>query len=155
NPPMAIPIVYFPVKVPHVLPGSQPELGMDGVGTTCLEVDTERKFYLDAKLASPLRGPHRLPGGDDAEAIALQWLQETIVEEHPNLLEESGRGQRLDTLVDAIQEDLVIMYRAAGVDADQARALYLHVAFPTGWCPACAVGRTFLEIHHPVPKLDA
>jgi hypothetical protein len=125
---------YFPVEVPPLMPGRQPRLGSDGVGTAYFERDEELADYLAAKTARPVRLPDAAP--DEARAAA--WF-----------------GAPLDEAMRTVQEDLVLMRRAGDAHAAEAVAAYLHVSFPTGWCPECACGRTFLDIHAPVPERHA
>lgn len=50
-------------------------------------------------------------------------------------------------------QDLVVMARRPGQAAHQARAVYLEVENPSGWCPACALGKGFAALHGPVPAI--
>jgi hypothetical protein len=138
---------YFPVDVPPLMPGRQPRLGSEGAGTTCFERDQELSEYLAAKTPAV-----RAPGAAADEARVVDWLRDTIAREHPDV---AIHGRTLDEVMPAVQEDLVVMRRPSDVDAADAIAAYLHVSFPTGWCPDCACGRSFLDIHAPVPERHA
>ena len=136
---------YFPVDVPPLMPGRQPRLGSAGAGTTHLERDDELAEYLAAK-----RRPVRATGSEADEARVLGWLRETMAREH-----RIEPGATLDEAMRGLQEDLVIMRRLDGMEAADAIAVYLNVSVPTGWCPDCACGRSFLDIHAPVPERHA
>jgi hypothetical protein len=137
--------LYFPVDVPPLMPGRQPRLGNEGAGTTCFERDDELPDYLAAKTR-----PVRVSGAEPDERLVLAWLNDTMAREHR--IEPTAP---LDEAVRSLQEDLVIMRRAEKPDAADATAIYLHVSVPTGWCPDCACGRSFLDIHAPVPERHA
>ena len=142
---------YFPVDVPPLMPGRQPRLGGEGAGTTCFERDQELSEYLAAKTKTKTTAV-RVPGAAADEARVGDWLRDTIAREHPAV---AIPGRTLDEAMPAVQEDLVVMRRPSDVDAADAIAAYLHVSFPTGWCPDCACGRSFLDIHAPVPERHA
>ena len=136
--------VYFPVDVPPLMPGRQPRLGSEGAGTAHFERDDELPEYLAAKTS-----PVRMPGAEPDEHRVLGWLNDTMAREH-----RVEPAATLDDAVSRVQEDLVIM-RRAGAEAADAAAVYLQVSLPTGWCPECACGRSFLDIHAPVPERHA
>ncbi len=146
---------YFPVTDPHHMPGIQPRLGDDRVGSTVFEFGDDAEHYLAEKrrLWSGRR-PAALDVATEVRAV-LAWLRATIAAEHPAVLERFARVTSLDEAMLGVQEDLVVMRRAPGDDPAAATAVYLHVSFPTNWCPECALGRTFLELHEPVPALHA
>lgn len=60
----------------------------------------------------------------------------------------------LDDMISSIQEDVVIMARDNGTPAVSARAIYVNVSYPSGWCPPCVCGRSFVSVHAPVPNAD-
>ena len=138
---------YFPVDVPPLMPGRQPRLGSEGAGSTSLERDEELSEYLAAKVRAV-----RAPGAAADEERVAAWLRDTIAREHPDV---AAPGPTLDDAMLAVQEDLVVMRRMGDADAADAVAAYLHVSFPTGWCPDCTCGRSFLDIHAPVPERHA
>jgi dimethylamine monooxygenase subunit A len=145
---------YFPVTDPHHMPGMQPRLGDARVGTACFERDDEADEYLTEKRR--LWSGRRPSSPDAPEARAtLQWLRETIGAEHPDIAARFATVTTLDEAMLGVQEDLVIMRREHDAEPATATAVYLHVSFPTSWCPECARGRTFLELHEPVPALHA
>lgn len=139
-----MPVPYFPVELPHRLPGPQRKLGHLRAGTTCIEIDAALPAYVDAKR---LASVHRFSDTTDDEHCVRAWLRETLGREHPS---HPATAERLDGLVRGIQEDVVIMRRAP---ATAPTAVWLHVAFASSWCPACTLGRSFAEIHAPVPAL--
>jgi len=139
--------IYFPVDVPPQMPGRQPRLGADGAGTTYFERDEELDEYLAAK-----REAVRVLDAAPDEERAAAWLRDALGREHPGTVDGLGA---LDDAVRAVQEDVVLMRRPSGAEAAAAIASYLHVSFATGWCPDCACGRSFLDIHAPVPERHA
>lgn len=141
---------YFPVSVRHAIPGPGYRLGDRRAGSTHIEIDSRYQDYVQQTGAEPGvwesdRSRSRL------EARIRDWLHGIIQHEQPGLVDAS---QSLDDMVDLIQEDLVVMRRAAGADAVHARAVYLNVRYPSGWCPSCATGMSFVRIHAPVPNVN-
>ncbi len=143
---------YFPVTAPHHMPGIQPRLGDERVGTTCFEFDDDEDAYLTQKRR---RWSDRHPAAEPGTDTVLDWLRTTIAAEHPGRVERFAGVTTLHEAMLGVQEDLVVMRRAPGDDPATAAAVYLHVSFPTNWCPECARGRTFLELHEPVPAMHA
>jgi hypothetical protein len=79
-----------------------------------------------------------------ALAAARDWLEQTLQREG----HEAPAGLSLEELAPRIAEDLVILhYPSGGVD----RSLFVHVCFPSGWRPEHILGKSFLQIHAPVP----
>jgi hypothetical protein len=150
---MPRPPVYFPVDVPPRMPGRQPRLGTPDGGQTCIELDDELPEYRAAKTAGG--AGVRVPDAAFDEARAFAWLRETIAREHPGASPRVDAADGLDDAMAELQEDLVVMRAGPLADAAGAMAVYLHVSLPTGWCPECACGRSFLEIHGPVPERHA
>src|ERR1051325_7003584 len=145
---------YFPVDVPHRLPGIQSALGTGDVGDRCIELDAEQPEYRRCKSATT-DAVYRTPydGSREDERRAFEALRRATEAEHspPHAL---ATAADLDELVAEIQEDVVLMRRDTdAVTPGSARAVYLNVCFPTGWCPACMNGRAFTAIHGPVPAL--
>ena len=148
---------YFPVHVPHWMPGPQPRLGTAGAGDRRFELDDESAHYRGEKLrilTAGGYGPFRVASAEAAELDAFAALRAALAAEYPGLRSSVATFASLDDLVRAIPEDVVLMQRRDGEDAAAATASYLNVCFPTGWCPACAAGQDFLRLHGPVPALD-
>jgi len=146
---------YFPVAVSHRMPGEQPGLGAVGVGDQWIERDRQLAEYRDVKQSTP-DAVHRsdYDGSRADEQRALHALRPAIASAYPEAAAEYQRIAGLDELVSRIQEDVVIMRRdPSDASAAKAAAVYLNVCFPTGWCPPCMKGRSFLQIHGPVPAL--
>jgi hypothetical protein len=79
---------------------------------------------------------------------ARHWLEQTLQAEGHAL----PSGLSLAQLAPRIAEDFVILhYPQGGVD----RSLFVHVCFPSGWRPEHILGKSFLQIHAPVPAFDA
>lgn len=145
---------YFPVDVPHRMPGAQSVLGAAAAGARWIERDAELDEYLEAKRRCPIAVERSADARADDERMALDALRRSIVATCPEAVGELAEARDLDALVGTIQEDVVLMRRRSdGATADRATAVYLNVSFPTGWCPPCVVGRSFLQLHGAVPVL--
>lgn len=57
----------------------------------------------------------------------------------------------LDALAGQIQEDLAVM----SIQNDRHKLAALHVCMPGHWAPTEKIGRTFAQIHAPVPQMQA
>ncbi len=60
----------------------------------------------------------------------------------------------LEGLALGLQEDLVLIGPAGTGDVGAGRALWLHVAFPSGWDPGAMAGASFERLHAPVPDAE-
>jgi hypothetical protein len=129
------------------MPGPQPALA-DG---QYIEIDEQLAEYQSTKKKLAERWPpcRAADAGRDERAVAA-WLRERLDSRLIPL--DGNEPPSLDRLVSLIQEDLVIMRKEEGASPDTATACYLNVAFPSGWCPACALQKTFVEIHARVPE---
>lgn len=151
--------LYFPVSAgPPDLAGPYHPLaaGSPG-GAAVFELDRERDHYLATKQAlvvRPGRGPARVAGSaaDAALVRAEQSVRARLAEADPARFA-PGRTARLglDALMLELQEDLAVLQLPAGFSPERARALYLHVCFPSGWSPAQMIGKSFLGLHARVP----
>jgi hypothetical protein len=148
---------YFPVHVPHWMPGPQSRLGTAGVGDLRNELDGESAHYRSEKrrlVAAGVGGSRRIANADaSAERTAAEALRAVLATEWPASAAGAAIAS-LDDVVAAIPEDVVLMQRDPGAAASSGLAVYVNVSFPTGWCPDCALGRDFLAIHAPVPEAD-
>ena len=129
------------------MPGPTLRLGHVAGGDLHVETDAEREEYCRLKLEQFGHWDNAQSRGL-IETNATQWLADTMRRERELPVIASSN---LDTLVADIQEDFVIMHRRPGTSAVQGKAVYVNVAFPSGWCPQCAPGRSFLALHGPVP----
>lgn len=66
------------------------------------------------------------------------------------LLDDTRYVSALDALASQIQEDIAILH-APEPGADQLVAC--HVCAPSGWDPSQKLGKSFVEIHDPVPEM--
>ena len=141
---------YFPVTAKYLVPGPLYRLGEPGAGERYLETDENIENYLRYKRSGAAQsGPSRThPASAVAEQQVAHWLGNTIATE----LHAASPGEDIDAMVSRLQEDLVILCRDPHTAS--ATAVYLNVAFPSGWCPRCALGKDFLAIHAPVPQSD-
>jgi len=145
-----VPLLYTPIQQSYRLPGPTFRLGEPAAGNRRIELDDERDEFLREK---------QLSGGlwrstDDRLRLGTRvqtWLRSAVLRDQPSLAPANGS---LDDLVANIQEDVVFMARDAGSVAASARAVYVNVSFPSGWCPQCVCGKRFLSIHAPVPNAD-
>jgi hypothetical protein len=147
---------YFPVRAEHRMPGPHWALGDPAAGATHLEYDADPEPVLQEKRRLWAGGrtvPDACPAG--TQAGVRDWLRETVRREHPARADRVARGATLADAMLEVQEDLVVMHRPAGAEPADAVAAWLHVSFPTGWCPDCALGEHFVRIHDPVPGLHA
>jgi hypothetical protein len=153
---LAEPRRYFPIAGTYSMPGGQPRLGTSGYGDRYIEADLQLDHYRKAKAAvAACWAPCRASGMEKDERTAAQWLRDKIDRDCPDLLARSGASELalLDDLVSLIQEDLVIMRKSDNASpAAAATADYLHVCFPSNWCPSCILGKTFDGIHQSVPE---
>jgi len=148
---MPSPRIYLPVRDAYAMGDPPLPLGDPRAGEQHIEVDDERDRYLAAKKSAPAATAW---SSDELrmrlQAQVTRWLQSTIDHEHPGLV---GAADCLDSMVAALQEDLVVMHRdSEAMLPAQAKAVYANVSLPSGWCPACRLGQTFLAIHGPVPS---
>ena len=149
--------LYFPVETYG--PGDYEPWRASQVALSefCLDVDAERERYLTHKRSIVQRvgrGPLRVKddGAERAQLEAAKFLRASMLELP------AWRGQsealadmELDELMMQLQEDLVIMQCPAGHAPERARAVYLHVCFPSGWVPARLLGKSFPALHARVP----
>jgi len=72
--------------------------------------------------------------------------------EHSNVLTSENRGSkfRLMDIVEKIREDIVIHRRQGDMDW----TCYVHSCFPNGWTPEQVIGKSFYDIHKPVPGFN-
>ncbi len=132
------------------MPGPMLRLGEPDAGALRVEVDDEREEYVRAKGAAQGIWCSET-ARSQLEGVVCEWLGRSVRAEHPTLL--SG-SESLDELIAKLQEDVVIMHRDPNAPAVAARAAYVNVSFPSGWCPPCTSGRSFVSIHGAVPNVD-
>jgi hypothetical protein len=156
------PALYFPVgSLPRGLAGPYHPLapGSPG-GERVLEIDAEREHYLAAKRAIVARAG-RVPGradgaaADAAVARAEAFVRVKLHEADPKRFDPVQlAGLGLDALMLEAQEDLAVMQLPNALAPARARALYLHVCFPSGWDPARMLGKSFVSLHAHVPYAE-
>jgi len=165
------PARYFPIDLRrgddgvllHPMPGPfeplRADAGRNGdVDGLHFQLDDQRDDYLRRKtglLADASAGPRRLvlDGSEDALERARSFMVDTLRVEHPGLAI-ADADPTLDGIAERVQEDIVVMARPPDESAQRARAIYLHVCFPSGWRPAAVIGRSFVEMHAAVPAHD-
>lgn len=143
---------YLPIRQAYRLPGPLFMLGDPEAGSRRIEVDRELEAYRSAKGSS--RGQWASPDArEQFEQPLRHWLIDLVHDDQPGLL--SGADLSLDELAALIQEDLVLMHRSGPEQpAARSQAIYMNVSFPSGWCPDCLLGMSFLSIHAGVPVAD-
>ena len=119
------------------------------------QIDSRRADYVEHKRRSTFQrsaaGLRACTADGSVHGVVLPWLARTLAGEHPGHFSRGGvEASLLQDVVGSLQEDLVIMHRSD--TAAEARAVYLHVCFPSGWRPEEMVGRTFSAIHDKVPR---
>lgn len=163
---MKAPARYFPVKPgPLRMRASLQQLGTDfGNGAadgSYFQIDDEYDRYLHEKRACSRAGVPRyrrhgwLAGTgsqQQAHEAVLQWMRDTLHREHPQgMARRPGDETYLsayDEITRNLQEDLVVVQRKPeGGD----EVIMAHVCFPSGWRSDRILGRSFMEIHAPVP----
>jgi hypothetical protein len=157
---MALPRpLYFPVKAEPL----RMQAGLFRFGSDFGNGDADRLLFprdmTAAELvagkarvlaAHPARVARSAQSEDEQGALvaAQDWLTRTLEREGHQLTP----GSTLEQLGAQIAEDFVVLHcPEGGVD----RALLVHVCFPSGWRPERILGRSFLEIHAPVPSFGA
>jgi dimethylamine monooxygenase subunit A len=84
----------------------------------------------------------------DALVAARAWLEQTLSREGHAI----PGGLSLEELAPRIAEDFVVLHHPlGGVD----RSVFVHVCFPSSWRPEHILGKSFLQIHAPVPAFGA
>jgi dimethylamine monooxygenase subunit A len=119
------------------------------------QIDGRRPEYVEQRRCSTFQRSagvlHACTADRTAHGVVLPWLARTLSAEHAGYFSRADvEASRLEDVVASLQEDLVIMRRSDA--AAEARAVYLHVCFPSGWRPEEMVGRTFSAIHDKVPR---
>ena len=132
------------------MPGPTLKFGEPESGTQHIEVDAQYDAYVDAKRGTCGHW-HSRELQQQLEPITGIWLARIGEADQPGLL---AGANSLDDMVQRIQEDFVIMHRDPYSSATGARAVYVNASFPSGWCPQCTTGMTFMRIHAPVPNAD-
>lgn len=148
------PARYFPVKATplRMEAGLKPLATPFGNGTRdrlFFQVDAERERYLAAKRRVPDSRHVELTRGRADRLVherVRSWMATTLRHEHPAEPWREGFDS-YRAFAHQVQEDFAVLARASG--AGQAIAVY--VCFPSGWRPEQIAGRSFREIHAPVP----
>lgn len=148
--------MYHPYEQGYsVLPGLYPlghDFGNGEMDKKFFHLDDELPFYRFIKFSA---GDHGQPciatehGGDytwQAREHVLKWMGDQLKQEYPDFKPQGT----LDGLIFQIQEDAAVFQ----VETD--RLVYCHACMPSGWCPSDKIGKSFRDIHEPVPsmKLD-
>ena len=111
------------------------------------QLDRLRDEYLAIKrtVANPRL---EMDLGRDVEALAREFVVRALSRQYPEILAEPrATSASLDEIALAIQEDLAIL----SVRDGRNWLSYLHVCIPSGWRPEDKIGKSFDEIHAPVP----
>ncbi len=98
--------------------------------------------YQQEKLHAFASEPSSCAISDSADLEKIRMSLETLFSQ-PILADVALEGKQLALTV---QEDLVLMHR------DTLEAAW--VCFPSGWNPGEKIGKSFVEIHQPVPGID-
>ena len=148
-------VPYFPVTPRYLVPGPIYSLGHPEAGTCIIDVDEAWPRYRTEKLAlrAAGHGPRRTSAFSAAteRAVAARLRDPTTDAFRGSQGNSASATASLADLLTGLQEDLVVLRRDDKARAASARAVYVDVSFPSGWCPDCAVGQDFLSLHEPVP----
>lgn len=145
-----MPALYTPVDEHYRMPGKTYRLGDAAAGTQRIEIDEQLDEYLDAKRTASGHWESD-DVRDEFESALTSWLAMAVADAEPEL---AAANASLNSMISRIPEDIVFMRKPARTPASCAKAIYVNVAFPSGWCPQCVVGKSFLSIHAPVPVHD-
>jgi hypothetical protein len=135
------------------MPGRFFRLGDELAGATIFEVDSQLELYRQEKENHrPWDNERDRDALTEAERQAVVTRLRRDAAAHAPLRAALKNAQGLDELVALIQEDLVVMRKREDDRAEDARAVYVNVSFPSGWCPPCVRSAGFSEIHARVPE---
>lgn len=135
--------MYHPYRAGYsVLPGLVP-LG----GEPVFQVDEHLEEYLAAKRGIAHQPYHEHQLDRRAMAVICRYMRQRLEREHPRFRPTEDFTQ----MALQVQEDLVIHQFAE--DRDWMAAC--HVSLPSHWRPEEKIGRSFREIHAPVPGMKA
>lgn len=146
------------------MPGRFFSLGDALAGDELFDVDSELERYRRAKatVGAEQRGASWLSDRERRAVLSRLLsaqtscatrapLENASPQPRDPLWAELEKVTDLNELVSLVQEDVVVMRKGAREEASEARAAYVNVSLPSGWCPACLLGQTFIEFHAPVP----
>ena len=164
------PARYFPVKAgPLRMKAGLMRLGTDfGNGAAdgrFFQMDTQYGWYMREKRAvsgagMPRYRRHGVLAETEAQARAhdavLAWLRDTVNRELPAPFPPQLRTEvylsAYDEIARNVQEDLAVVQRTrAGAGAGTDALIMAHVCLPGGWRSDAVLGRSFQQIHAPVP----
>lgn len=135
------------------------DFGNAAVDALHFQLDSQSTHYRDAKQRVFREHPDRLALADDPNArdfldVVGAWMQNRIEAECGLSIDrvgEKGRGFFLELSL-SIQEDFAVLMEAEG---ESDRLVLLSVCFPSGWRPERLLGKSFSEIHAPIPEFEA
>lgn len=154
------------------------DLGNGTQDRLVFQFDSEFPRYRENKLLARAEDLSRYAGWDacpqETMRTVVQFLVEQLAAEHPTLFRLEQRddfvqlhctltgetlafdnsadlGSVFDALVSQVQEDVAIVQLDA---ADNDRVVAVHVTAPSFWNPPSKLGKTFAEVHEPVPGMD-
>ncbi len=155
-------------------------LGFRKLEGNCFEIDSEFPTYREEKGLAGLE--HLKHSGydrfDDIQSVVIQEIIDRLCTEHPDyfyaldsysgtvlyckltneqLIFDKDMNLRsgkyidsLDAIASQVQEDIVVV----SLDGDGDYASAVHVCLPSYFNPNEGIGKSFLEIHGPVPAMD-
>lgn len=146
--------MYHPYEQGYnVLPGLYPlghDFGNGDLDKKFFQLDDQFKLYQSIKYSAENMGQCCI-GSDNqvdytwqAREHVIEFMNRQLKEEYPDFNRENPT---LDGLCFQIQED-VALYQA-----ETDRLVYCHVHMPSGWCPCEKLGKSFRELHEPIPGM--
>jgi dimethylamine monooxygenase subunit A len=134
------------------------DFGNGEVDRTFFPRDFEHTRYTSAKAQVLAHHPERfawLEGEREtrAHSAVLEWLRAQLARERAEAALDARDDvyAGFDAFARHVAEDIVVLGRDAG---GAERASLVHVCFPSGWRPERILGRSFFEIHAPVPAFE-
>lgn len=111
------------------------------------QVDDQLDYYLQVKRDVIHNPYHEVDVDYDALNGICRWMNDQIAPIHPNFKPSFG----LTEIAMQIQEDVVIHK----ITKDDDWMMACHVSLPGGWCPQEKIGKSFVDIHEPVPGMKS
>jgi hypothetical protein len=156
---------------PFVLDGGryQVKAGLYALGTdfgngaadrVVFQRDTEYETYLAAKAAAAATadaGALAVVVDDGCGPAVLRAVRDYVADQVVAAGWATGAAlaeRSLHAIALGLQEDLAIAELGDGAAPETTRLTYLDVALPSGWVPWSKRGRTFAEVHKPIPGIE-
>ncbi|MFP6583178.1 MAG: heme-dependent oxidative N-demethylase subunit alpha family protein [Candidatus Hydrogenedentota bacterium] len=117
-------------------------------------IDDQLPRYRDNKEAIRKSNPGDHIGTKEISAelheSVTRWLVGRTVDEHPEHFS-PDTATSFEEIALQLQEDLAIIHVP---EKGEDRLVAVHVCAPSGWDPSEKLGKSFLEIHEPIPEMQ-